>query len=73
MIDWNISQGNLEEGDVTIESHSEAYELFEKYLDYKTKTEEDLKQVVESYNSGNINNKEEVKELVEQAKWKLGY
>lgn len=69
MIDWNISQGKLEEGDCTIEAHSKADELFEKYWNYKVQAEKDMKLAAEAYNSGTAENSNEVRNLIEQAKW----
>ena len=69
LIDWNISQGKLKEGDVTIESHSRSDELFEKYWNYKVQSEEDMKLAAEAYNSGTAKNSDEVRNLIEQAKW----
>jgi len=69
LIDGYISQGKLNEGDVTIDSHSRADELFEKYWNYKIQSEEDMKLVAEAYNSGTAKNSDEVRNLIEQAKW----
>jgi ABC-type nitrate/sulfonate/bicarbonate transport system substrate-binding protein len=69
MIDWNITQGKLKEGEVTVASHSRADELFEKYWNYKSQAEADMKAAADAFNAGTAQNKEKVKGLIEQAKW----
>lgn len=69
LIDLNIEKGVLEEGDVTIESHSVGLEMFEKYWNYKVQAEADMTIAADAYNAGKAENPAEVKSLIEQAKW----
>lgn len=69
IINWYIEQGKIQKGDVTIEAHSRADELFEKYWNYKTQAEKDMKAAADAYNTGKAKNKDKVKDLIEQAKW----
>ncbi len=69
LIDWYIEQGKINPGDVSVKEHSRAEELFNKLWNYKVQSEKDMAIVVETYNSGKVNNKEKVRSLIEQAKW----
>jgi hypothetical protein len=69
LIDWYTEQGKIEKGDVTVEVHSRAEELFNKLRNYKQQSERDMLAVAEAYNADRVDNKDKVRSLIDQAKW----
>jgi hypothetical protein len=69
LIEWYTEQGKIDPGDVSVEEHSRAEELFNKLWDYKVQSERDMKAVADAYNSDELSNKEKIRSLIEQAKW----
>lgn len=69
LIDWYTEQGKIEEGDVSVEAHSRAEELFNKLWNYKQQSERDMIAVAEAYNADSVKDKEKVRSLMDQAKW----
>lgn len=69
LIDWYTEQGKIEEGDVSVEAHSRAEELYNKLWNYKQQSERDMIAVAEAYNADSVKDKEKVRSLMDQAKW----
>jgi hypothetical protein len=67
IINCNIEKGNLKEGDVIVENHSQGEYLFSKLWGYKTKCEKDMITIAKAYNENKVKNKNKIRSLIEQA------